>query len=259
MKPGPLAGRTALVTGASSGIGAACARAMAGAGARVALCARRIERVQALASELRAMGAEAHPFALDVRDAEAVDTALRGLPEPFQAVDLLINNAGLSRGLDSLQHGALSDWDEMLDTNVKGLLYVTRALVPGMVKRGAGHVINLGSIAGREVYPKGAVYCASKHAVDAITRGLRMDLLGTGVRVSTVDPGLVNTEFSAVRFHGDRARADAVYHGMTPLSAEDVAEVVLWIATQPPHRLIAEVLLYPTDQASARDVHRVIS
>jgi 3-hydroxy acid dehydrogenase/malonic semialdehyde reductase len=256
MSKGALAGRTALVTGASAGIGAACARALAGAGARVALCARRVERVAALAAELRASGAEAHAFALDVRDAAAVSAALAALPAPFAALDLLVNNAGLSRGLEPLHEGSLDDWDEMLDTNVKGLLYVTRAAVPGMVARGRGHVINVGSIAGRETYPKGAVYCASKHAVDAITRGLRMDLLGTGVRVSTVDPGLVNTEFGTVRFHGDRARADAAYQGMRPLAAEDVAETVLWIASQPPHRVIAEVLLFPADQASARDVHR---
>jgi len=256
MSSGALSGRSALVTGASSGIGAACARAFASAGARVALCARRLDRAAGLADELRSAGAEAHAFALDVRDAAAVSAALEALPAPFREPDLLLNNAGLSRGLEPLQEGLLEDWNEMLDTNVKGLLYVTRAVVPGMVARGRGQVINIGSIAGRETYPKGAVYCASKHAVDAITRGLRMDLLGTGVTVSTVDPGLVNTEFGTVRFHGDRARADAVYQGMTPLTGEDVAATVLWIASQPPHRVIAEVLLFPADQASARDVHR---
>lgn len=253
---GALAGRTALVTGASSGIGAACARAFAAAGARLLLCARRSARLDDLTRELRAGGTDLRAFTLDVRDAAAVTAALAGLPPEWQAIDLLLNNAGLSRGLEPLQEGRLDDWDEMIDTNVKGLLYVTRAVTPGMVARGSGHVINLGSIAGREVYPKGNVYCASKHAVDAITRGLRMDLLGSGVRVSTVDPGLVNTEFSTVRFHGDRARADAVYQGMRPLSAEDVAEVVAWVACQPAHRLIAEVVLFPADQASSRDVHR---
>lgn len=256
MKEQSLSERTALVTGASSGIGEACARAFAGAGARVALCARRRDRVEALAAELRAQGAEAHAFALDVRDAAAVTAALAALPAAFRAPDLLLNNAGLSRGLEPLQEGSLEDWHEMLDTNVKGLLHVTRAVVPGMIARGRGQVINIGSIAGRETYPKGAVYCASKHAVDAITRGLRMDLLGTGVTVSTVDPGLVNTEFGTVRFHGDRARADAAYAGMQPLSGEDVAATVLWIASQPPHRVVAEVLLFPAAQASARDVHR---
>lgn len=256
MSGAALAGRAALVTGASSGIGAACVRALAGAGMRVAFCARRAERVAALAGELRAGGAAAHSFVLDVRDAAAVERALAALPEPFREVELLVNNAGLSRGLEPLHQGALADWDEMLDTNIKGLLHLTRALVPGMVARGRGHVINLGSIAGREVYPRGAVYCASKHAVDAITRGLRMDLLGSGVRVSTVDPGLVNTEFSTVRFHGDRARADAVYQGLEPLRAEDVADAVLWVATRPARVVAAELLLFPADQASSRDIHR---
>lgn len=256
MTAGPHAGRVALVTGASAGIGAACVRAFAGGGWRVAFCARRKPEIEKLAQEVRAAGGDAHAFILDVRDAAAVEQAIAQLPPEWRAIDVLVNNAGLSRGLDPLQSGLLSDWNEMLDTNVKGLLHVTRAVVPGMIERGRGHVINLGSIAGREVYPKGNVYCASKHAVDAITRGLRMDVLGTGVRVSTVDPGLVNTEFSTVRFHGDRARADAAYQGMRPLAAEDVADVVLWIASQPAHRVIAEVLLFPADQASARDVHR---
>ncbi len=256
MSGGPLAGRTVLVTGASAGIGEACVRAFAAAGARVLFCARRIAKVRALAAEIVRAGGAAHAFALDVRDAAAVQRALGALPEEWRAADLLINNAGLSRGLDTLQQGSLDDWNEMLDTNVKGLLHVTRAVVPGMIARGRGHVINLGSIAGREVYPKGNVYCASKHAVDALTQGLRMDLLGTGVRVSSVDPGLVNTDFSAVRFHGDRARADAVYQGLTPLTAADVAEVIVWIASQPPHRVVAEVMLLPADQASARDVQR---
>jgi NADP-dependent 3-hydroxy acid dehydrogenase YdfG len=256
MSGGPLAGRTVLVTGASAGIGEACVRAFAADGARVLCCARRVAKVRALAAEIARAGGTAHAFALDVRDAASVQRALGALPEAWRAPDVLINNAGLSRGLDTLQQGSLDDWNEMLDTNVKGLLHVTRAVVPGMIARGRGHVINLGSIAGRQVYPKGNVYCASKHAVDALTQGLRMDLLGTGVRVSSVDPGLVNTDFSAVRFHGDRARADAVYQGLTPLSAADVAEVIVWIASQPPHRVIAEVLLLPADQASARDVHR---
>jgi NADP-dependent 3-hydroxy acid dehydrogenase YdfG len=259
MRAGPLAGRTVFVTGASAGIGAACVRAFATAGARLLFCARRLPAVEKLEQEIKAAGGEARAFALDVRDADAVVRAVEQLPANWRAIDVLVNNAGLSRGLDPLQSGLLSDWNEMLDTNVKGLLHVTRSVVPGMIERGHGHVINLGSIAGREVYPKGNVYCASKHAVDAITRGLRMDLLGTGVRVSTVDPGLVNTEFSTVRFHGDRARADAAYQGMTPLAASDVAEVILWIASQPAHRVIAEVLLFPADQASARDVHRVAS
>ncbi|HEU4881692.1 MAG TPA: SDR family oxidoreductase [Longimicrobium sp.] len=248
---------TVLITGATAGIGEACARAFAAAGARLVLTGRRTERLQALADELRqAHGTESHLLALDVRDREAVFAAVGGLPAEWAAVDVLVNNAGLGRGMDKLQVGDPDGWDEMVDTNVKGLLYVTRAVTPGMVERGRGHVINLGSVAGHEVYPGGAVYCATKHAVGAITRGLRMDLLGTGVRVSTVDPGMVETEFSVVRFHGDRERADNVYRGMTPLTAGDIADTVLWVATRPPHVNIDEIIIKPTDQASATLVHR---
>ena len=248
---------TVLITGASAGIGDACARAFAAAGARLVLTARRRERLQALADELRgAHGTECHLLALDVRDAVAVDAALGALPAEWAPIDVLVNNAGLGRGLEPLFTGEPADWDEMVDTNVKGLLYVTRAVTPGMVERRRGHVINLGSVAGHEVYPGGAVYCATKHAVDAITRGLRMDLLGTGVRVSTIDPGMVVTEFSVVRFRGDRERADRIYRGMTPLTAADIAETVLWVATRPPHVNIDEIIIKPTDQASATLVHR---
>ncbi|HEX8674808.1 MAG TPA: SDR family NAD(P)-dependent oxidoreductase [Longimicrobium sp.] len=249
--------KTVLITGASAGIGAACARAFAREGARLVLAARRTERLAALAEELRAAHAtECHLIALDVRDAEAVASALGGLPAEWAEVDVLVNNAGLGRGMEKLQEGTPADWDEMIDTNVKGLLYTTRALVPGMVERGRGHVVNLGSVAGHEVYPGGAVYCATKHAVDAITRGLRMDLLGTGVRVSTVDPGMVETEFSVNRFRGDEERARRVYAGMTPLTPDDIADAVLWCATRPPHVNIDEIILKPTDQASATQVHR---
>lgn len=191
-----------------------------------------------------------------MRDRAAVEAALGGLPAGWREVDVLVNNAGLGRGLDPLPEGDPDGWDEMVDTNVKGLLYVTRAVTPGMVARRRGHVVNLGSIAGHQVYPGGAVYCSTKHAVKAITRGLRMDLHGTGVRVSTVDPGMVETEFSVVRFGGDRERADRVYAGMQPLTADDVADAVLWCATRPPHVNVDEVILMPTDQASATMVHR---
>jgi len=248
---------TVLVTGASAGIGEACARAFAAAGARLVLTARREERLRALADELRAEhGTESHLVALDMRDREAVLSTLSSLPGAFAAVDVLVNNAGLGRGLDKVQTGDVDGWDEMVDTNVKGLLYATRAVTPGMVERGRGHVINIGSVAGHEVYPGGAVYCATKHAVGAITRGLRMDLLGTGVRVSTVDPGMVQTEFSVVRFAGDRERADSVYRGMTPLVAADIADAVLWVASRPAHVNIDEIIIKPTDQASAGLVHR---
>lgn len=241
------------VTGASSGIGAACARAFARAGARLLLCARRADRLGELAAELPV---DVAVLELDVRDRAAVDDAVAGLDPRWSAIDVLVNNAGLAAGFEPLWEGAPADWDAMLDTNVKGLLAVTRAVVPGMVERGRGHVVNLGSIAGHEAYPNGAVYCGSKAAVDRITKGLRMDLLGTGVRVSTVDPGMVETEFSVVRFHGDRGQADDVYRGVTPLAADDVADAVVWAATRPAHVQVAEIVLLPTDQASATRVAR---
>lgn len=246
-----------LVTGASSGIGAACARAFAAAGARLIVAARREERLDALAADLRAGGAPAVlAVGLDVRDPAAVERSIDALPEPWSSIEILVNNAGLSRGLDPVHRGRREDWEEMIDTNVKGLLHVDRAVVPGMVARGRGTVVHIGSIAGHQVYPGGAVYCATKHAVRAINDGLRLDLLGTGVRVISVDPGLVETEFSEVRFRGDRDRASAVYRGMTPLSAGDVAEIVLFAATRPAHVTLADVLVLPTDQASAQNVRR---
>jgi 3-hydroxy acid dehydrogenase / malonic semialdehyde reductase len=248
-----LHGRTALVTGASSGIGEACARALAAAGARVILCARRGQRLTALAEEL---GTEAYVLELDVRDRDQVTAAIRALPEGWSDIDLLLNNAGLAAGADPLPAGEPDHWDRMLDTNVKGLLWVTRAVVPGMIDRGHGDVINIGSIAGRETYPGGAVYCASKAAVDRITAGLRMDLLGTGIRVTAIDPGLVETEFSTVRFDGDQERAAAVYQGMQPLRGSDIAEVVVWTVGRPRHVQIADVLVLPTAQASATRVAR---
>jgi len=249
--------RTVLITGASAGIGQACARAFAAVGARLVLTARRFERIERLAAELREEhGTECHLLELDVRDRESVFGAIGGLPEEWAEIDVLVNNAGLGRGVDKLHVADPDGWDEMVDTNVKGLLYVTRAVTPGMVQRGRGHVINLGSVAGHEVYPGGAVYCATKHAVGAITKGLRMDLLGTGIRVSTVDPGMVETEFSVVRFGGDAERAANVYRGMTPLTPADIADTVVWVATRPAHVNIDEIIIKPTDQASATLVHR---
>ena len=245
------------VTGASSGIGGSTARAFAALGARLLLCARRHERVETLARSLeKDHGARVHTFKLDVRDQAAVDGAVAALPPDWRAVDVLVNNAGLSRGLDKLPGGLVSDWEEMIDTNVKGLLYVTRAVLPGMIERGRGHVINVGSVAGLEVYPGGAAYCASKFAVRALTRGLRLDLNGTPIRVSEVAPGMVETEFSLVRFHGDAERAAKVYQGLTPLSPDDVAEAVVWCATRPLHVNVSDVVLWPTAQASTTLVHR---
>jgi NADP-dependent 3-hydroxy acid dehydrogenase YdfG len=241
------------ITGASSGIGAACARAFALAGARLVLAARRLDRINALAAGLPP---DSHVFALDVRDRAAVRRAVAAIPDAFGAIDVLVNNAGLSRGFEPLHEGREDDWDEMIDTNVIGLLSVTRAVLPGMIARGRGHVINVGSVAGHETYSRGNVYCASKAAVRVLNKAMRLDLLGTGIRVSTVDPGLVPTEFSEVRFHGDRDRAAKVYEDTRPLSAADVAETIVWCSSRPPWVNVEEVLLMPTDQAAPAQVHR---
>jgi serine 3-dehydrogenase len=252
-----LNGKTVLITGASSGIGAACAEVFAGAGCRLLLVARRLERLEAMADRLRNdAGVDVKVGALDVRDREAVDAWVEGLAPEWSDIDVLVNNAGLARGLSTLWEGDITDWEEMIDTNVKGLLWVTRAVLRGMVARGRGHVINIGSIAGHETYPGGNVYCASKHAVTAVGRALNIDVLGTGVRVSSVDPGLVDTEFSVVRFHGDQERADSVYDGLEPLHGADVADAVLFCATRPPHANVREMILMPSAQAAAVHVHR---
>jgi 3-hydroxy acid dehydrogenase/malonic semialdehyde reductase len=255
--PRSLEGRTALVTGASSGIGDATARLLAREGARLLLAARRFDRLERLAAELAsAHGVETYPVALDTTDRAATLGLLDALPPEWRAVDILVNNAGKALGLSKLHEGDVDEWEEMLDTNVKGLLYVDRAVIPGMVARGFGHVVHVGSVAGHEVYPGGNVYCATKSAVDALTRALRIDLTGSGVRVSTVDPGLVETEFSLVRFGGDAERAAIPYRGIDPLTPLDVAEVILFIVTRPRHVQVAEVILLAGDQASARDFHR---
>jgi 3-hydroxy acid dehydrogenase / malonic semialdehyde reductase len=245
------------ITGASSGIGAACAQAFAREGSALILSARRAERLENLARTLREQyRISVHTVRLDVTRHKDVEKVFASLPAEWQAIDILVNNAGLSRGLDKLQDGKLQDWEEMIDTNVKGLLYVSRAVLPGMVQRNSGHVINIGSIAGRQLYPGGNVYCASKFAVQALNQGMKMDLLGTPIRVSSVDPGLVETEFSEIRFRGDKARAAKVYENMRPLHGDDVAEAVLFCATRPPHVNILEVVVLPTAQASVRDVYR---
>ncbi len=245
------------ITGASAGIGHACAQAFAPQGAKLILAARRRDKLTGLAAELKAaFGTASHIVALDVRDRKAVAKTVAELPAKWKDIEVLVNNAGLSRGLDKVQEGKLADWEEMIDTNVKGLLYVSRAVLPGMVARGRGHVINIGSIAGREVYPGGNVYCATKFAVGALTKGMRLDLNGTGVRVSTVDPGLTETEFSMVRFHGDAEKAGKTYKGFMPLIAEDIAEAVVYCATRPLHVDVAEMLVLPTAQASTTMVSK---
>lgn len=244
-----------LITGASSGIGAACAKLFAQEGASLILAARRQERLQTLAEEIKTnYHTLVHVLSMDVRDRSQVESALSSLPN--LEVDILINNAGLSRGLDKLHEGKFQDWEEMIDTNVKGLLYVTRFIVPGMVNRGRGHIINLGSIAGHQTYPGGNVYCATKAAVRALSEGLKLDLFGTPIRVSSVDPGLVETEFSQVRFRGDNEKAEKVYQDTTPLTPEDVAEVVLFCATRPPHVNLSEILVLPTVQSNATMIDR---
>ncbi len=217
------------------------------------MCGRRTDRLTELAGELRT---DVHTATVDVRDRAAVEAMVAGLPDGWRDIDVLVNNAGLAAGHEPLHEGDPDDWQRMIDTNVTGLLSVTRAVLPGMVARGRGHVVNMGSIAGRQAYPNGAVYCATKAAVARITEGIRRDVLGSGVRVSLIEPGLVETEFSVVRFGGDRDRADAVYAGLTPLTATDVAETVLWVVDRPPHVLVAEVLLLATDQATATEVAR---
>lgn len=246
-----------LITGASSGIGAACATVFAQAGAKLILAARRKEKLQEIADRLsKEFATQLYLIELDVRDRQAVETAINTLPEPWKNIDILINNAGLSRGLSKLHEGDFQDWEEMIDTNVKGLLYLTRYVVPGMIDRSKGHIVNIGSIAGRQTYPGGNVYCGSKAAVRAISEGLKQDLLGTPIRVSCIDPGLVETEFSQVRFHGDTERAEKVYQGLTPLTGDDVADVVFFCVTRPNHVNISEILLVPVDQATTTLVHR---
>lgn len=252
----PMQDQVVLITGASSGIGAACAKVFAAAGAKLIVAARRKEQLKQLADELSQTGTQVHPLVLDVRDRHSVETTLASLPDAWAEVDILINNAGLSRDLDKLYEADIQGWEEMIDTNMKGLLYVTRSIVPGMVKRDRGHVVNIGSTAGHQTYPGGNVYCGTKAAVKSISEGLKQDLLGTSVRVSSVDPGLVETNFSNVRFRGDTERAQDVYKGMTPLTPNDVADVVFFCVTRPAHVNISDVILMPLAQAPGMLIHR---
>jgi 3-hydroxy acid dehydrogenase/malonic semialdehyde reductase len=247
-----LKNKTVFITGASSGIGKSTTYAFAAEGARLLLAARRQDHLLAEVETLKQAGAlEVHTVALDVTQRFDRGALLAQLPTDWQIIDVLVNNAGLSRGLDKLYEGSPDDWEQMIETNVMGLLYVTRAVVPGMVERGSGHVVNLGSTAGELTYPKGAVYCASKAAERAINDGLRQDLLGTPVRVTSIDPGMVETAFSEVRFYGDKERAAKVYQGVTPLTPEDVADAIVWAVTRPAHVNIARISMTPVDQANS--------
>lgn len=247
--------RTVLITGATAGIGEATARLLAAHDFRLILCGRRKERLTPLQQEL-SRRTEVHVLSFDICVRAAVTAAIRSLPPSWEKIDVLINNAGGAHGLDPIQSGSVDDWDAMIDANVKGLLYISREILPGMVERKSGHVINLGSIAGREVYAGGNVYCASKFAVDALSQGMRIDLNPAGVKVTQINPGLVETEFSLVRFKGDRARAANPYQGITPLRAEDIAELILFVLTRPPHVVVADLVVFPTAQASATVVNR---
>lgn len=246
-----------VITGASSGIGASCAKMFAKEGASLVLAARRRDKLEAVATELKqAYQSKVYLLEMDVSDRQAVEASIASLPESWRKVDILVNNAGLSRGIDKLQRGDIQNWEEMIDTNLKGLLYVTRSLLPGMVERDRGHIINIGSIAGHQAYTGGNVYCATKAAVRTLSQGLKMDLLGTPVRVSCVDPGTVETNFSNVRFRGDTERAKKVYQGMNALTPDDIAEIVVFCATRPAHVNMSEVLVLATDQSSATMINR---
>ena len=242
--------KIALVTGASSGIGWACALTMAKMGYDLIATGRRAERLEDLRQELPE-GVRFLPLLFDVRDRAEVERLLTNLPAEWASIDVLVNNAGNAHGLDPIQTGNVDDWDAMIDINVKGLLYVSKAIIPGMTERNSGHIINIGSIAGKEVYPNGNVYCASKHAVDALTNGMRMDLNPFGIKVMGIHPGLVETEFSLVRFKGDSQRASTIYQGYAPLVAQDIADIVEFALTRPPHVVLADVVVLPTAQASA--------
>ena len=251
-----MAKRIVLITGATSGIGEGCARRFANGGYNVIITGRNEAKLQALTQKLEAQGTDVLPLNFDVRDRKAAAQAMEGLPEEWKKIDVLINNAGLARGLEPEYEGDFDDWDQMIDTNIKGLLTMTRLIVPGMVARNHGHIINIGSVAGDAAYAGGNVYCATKAAVKALSDGLRIDVAGTKLRVTNIKPGLVETNFSRVRFHGDEQRADKVYEGIKPLTSDDIADVAFYAASAPEHVQIAEVLVLATHQASGSVIHR---
>ncbi len=241
-----------MITGATSGIGEATARRFGALGYRLILTGRRSHRLEAVKRAIETEHkTEILALSFDIRERAAVERAIAGLPDTWKQIDILVNNAGLAAGLEHIDEGDPDDWERMIDTNVKGLLYITRQVAPLMIASGSGHIVNIGSIAGRQTYENGAVYCASKHAVNALSQGMRIDLLKHGIKVSQIRPGMVDTEFSTVRFHGDQARADAVYKGITPLTGDDIARVVEWIATLPPHININDIEVMPDRQADA--------
>ena len=247
--------RNALITGATSGIGEATARLLARNQYNLILCGRRRDRLEKLQRELSAQTSVAM-LSFDVRDYGGVKAALGSLGQEWKKIDVLINNAGNAHGLDPVHKGNVEDWDAMMDINVKGLLYVSREVMPGMTAQKSGHIINIGSIAGKEVYPNGNVYCASKFAVDALTRGMRIDLNPFGIKVTSIHPGMVDTEFSLVRFKGDAQKAESVYKGLKPLTAQDIADVILYVLSTPDHVVIADLVVFPKAQGSSTVVHR---
>lgn len=252
-----LKNKIVLITGASSGIGAASAKEFAKRGAKLILIARRKSRLEKLAEELKSLcKTKFLLIELDVRNRKKVTAAIKNIPTEWKSISILLNNAGLASGLNKFQEADVDDWEKMIDTNIKGLLYVTREILPKMIEQNEGHIINIGSIAGHFNYPNGNVYSATKFAVNSLTQGLRMDLFGTPIRVSSVDPGMVETEFSLVRFHGDATRAKKTYEGTRPLSAKDIAETIIFCATRPPHVNIQDVIIMPTDQAALHLVRR---
>jgi NADP-dependent 3-hydroxy acid dehydrogenase YdfG len=254
---GRLNGKIVFITGATAGIGESCAFDFAREGANLILCARRIEKLEQIVTKIKKdFGVKIHYFQLDVRNKYAVEAEISALPEEWKNIDILVNNAGLARGFSKMDNGDIEAWEEMIDTNIKGLLYISRQVLPLMTARNSGHVINIGSVAGHEVYPNGNVYCATKFAVHALSKGIRYDLLDKKIKVTTIAPGLVETEFGEVRFSGDKDRAKQVYKGITPLVAKDISDLVLFAATRPEHVNINEIEVTPTAQASSTQVFR---
>ncbi|MGE5846005.1 MAG: SDR family oxidoreductase [Ignavibacteria bacterium] len=252
-----LKNKTIFITGASSGIGKACSDLFASEGADLIISARRIERIEKLSEELsKKSGAKIHAIQMDVRNRKEVQEKISSIPKEFQKIDVLLNNAGLARGFNKIYEGNIDHWEEMIDTNIKGLLYVTRQVLPSMIERKKGHIVNIGSTAGHEVYVNGNVYCATKFAVNALTQAIRLDVLDKNIKVSTVDPGMVLTEFSSVRFSGDEEKAGKVYEGLKPLSPKDIAEVILFCITRPEHVNINEIIMTPAAQASSNFIYR---